>query len=86
MRQQWSAFITMSTGVFKMLIPGNWYIKVICKHSQNIAVCETTYVYIYSCAKTPVFVLPVEFRNWVWDRVCSGKVSSLLTYFTHEIM
>jgi len=74
----------MSTGVFKMLISGKWYIKVICKHSQNIVVCETTY--IYSCAKTPDFVLTVEFCNWVCDSVFSGKVSSLLTYFTDEIM
>lgn len=45
--------------------------------------CETTY--IYSCAKTPVFFLTVEFCNWVCDRVSSGKVSSLLTYFTDYV-
>jgi len=50
-----------------MLIPGNWCIKVICKHSQNIAMCETTY--IYSCAKIPVFVLTLEFCDWVYDSV-----------------
>jgi hypothetical protein len=60
-----------------MLIPRNWRIKVICKHSQNIAVRETSY--INSCVKTPLFGLTVEFCNWVCERVCSGKVSSLLT-------
>ena len=71
----------MSTGVLKTLIPGNW---CICKDSQNTALSETTY--IYSCTKTRVLVLTVEFCDWVCERVCRCKVSSSLTYFTDGIM
>jgi hypothetical protein len=44
-RQYWSVFRTMFTGVFKTLILGKQCIKLICKHSQNTALHETKQIY-----------------------------------------
>jgi hypothetical protein len=70
--------------IFRMVVQGNRYATVTCTHSHETAFLKPYKFTVVQKLQEADCVVEVRFCNRVYEAVCNGDISPLLTDFTDK--